>query len=55
MVSEPVNELAEEPDPDPVGGVVARAVLPIPEAYELLPRLERRVLDAALAAGIERK
>ena len=50
-----ITELAEEPDPDPVGGVVARAVLPIPEAYELLPRLERRVLDAALAAGIERK
>ena len=50
-----ITELAEEPDPDPVGGVVARAVLPIAEAYELLPRLERRVLDAALAAGIERK
>ena len=48
-VSGVVTELAEEPDPDPVGGVVARLVLPIKEAYELLPRLERRVLDAALA------
>jgi 8-oxo-dGTP diphosphatase len=43
-----VTELAEEPDPDPVGGVVARAVLSIADAQMLLPPLERRVLDEVL-------
>jgi 8-oxo-dGTP pyrophosphatase MutT (NUDIX family) len=52
-VSGTVIEVAEEPDPDPVGGVVARAVLPIGEAAELLPRLERRVLDVALQSCIK--
>mgnify|MGYP001547939220 CR=1 FL=1 len=44
-----VIELAEEPDPDPVGGVVARAVLPVAEAHALLPPLEKRVLDEVLS------
>jgi 8-oxo-dGTP diphosphatase len=43
-----VTELAHEPDPDPVGGVVARAVLKLDEAHELLPALERRVLAEVL-------